>query len=144
MRLFSMIFITATSFASMTTLAHSEVANPVVKARMAAMSDIGASMKTLGKMVKGETDFDAMAAQAAVDTVAARAEAAPELFEPKETDPESEALPAIWDNWDDFVTKAEALQTTAEGITITAAADLGPAMGQLGDACKACHSKYKE
>lgn len=134
----ALVLVAATSFA------HSDVSNPAVAARMQAMSDISAQMKVLGNMAKGEVDFDAAAAQAAVDTVAARAAEVPALFEAPETDPESESLPAIWDNWEDFVAKSETLETAAANATIASAADLGPALGQMGGTCKACHSKYRE
>ncbi|WP_417250424.1 c-type cytochrome [Celeribacter sp.] len=124
-------------------VAHDHVSNPAVAARMEAMSAIGASIKTLGSMAKGEIEFDADAAQAAVDTVAVESTKVPALFEAQETDPESEAKPEIWSNWDDFVAKAQALQTAAEGATISTAADIGPAMGAMGGTCKACHSDYR-
>lgn len=124
-------------------IAHADVSNPAVAARMDAMKAIGGSMKTLGDMAKGATDFDAAAAQAALDTVAAKAAEVPALFEAQETDPESEAKPEIWTNWDDFVSKAQAMQAAAEGASIGSAADIGPAMGALGGTCKACHSDYR-
>jgi len=131
------------ALAAMPTLAHSEVTNEAVKARMAAMKTIGGGMKTLGDMAKGAMAFDAVAAQGAVDSIEVAAAKVPALFEPQETDPKSEAKPEIWTNWDDFVTKAEALEKAAAGIAISAEADIGAAMGALGGACKACHSDYK-
>lgn len=125
------------------TLAHAEVTNPAVKARMDAMGAIGGSMKTLGGMAKGSMEFDAAQAQAAIDTIAENAAMVPALFEANETDPESEAAPAIWTNWDDFLMKSNALTTAAQGVTITDQASIGAAMGAIGGTCKACHSDYK-
>ncbi|WP_425098766.1 c-type cytochrome [Tropicibacter sp. S64] len=123
--------------------AEEEASNPVVKARMEAMEEIGGSMKVLGDMAKGAVAFDAAAAQAAVDKIVAEASEVPALFEANESDPASEALPVIWEDYADFTAKAGDLKTAAEGITISAQADIGPAMGTLGGACKACHSKYR-
>lgn len=77
-----------------------------VKARMDAMSVIGAQMKVLGNMAKGQVAFDASAAQAAAALVAEQAAAVPALFETQVDDPKSEADPAIWTNYPDFSAKA--------------------------------------
>jgi cytochrome c556 len=123
--------------------ARGDVENQAVADRMAAMTAIGGSMKTLGGMAKGATDFDAAIAQAAIDTIEAQAAAVPVLFEAQETDPMSESKPEIWSNWDDFVSKANSLNAAAAGITITDAASVGPALGAVGGSCKDCHSKYR-
>lgn len=123
--------------------AHSGVENQAVADRMAGMKTIGASMKTLGGMAKGAIEFDAVAAQAAVDAVSAEAAAIPVLFEAQETDPMSEAKADIWTNWDDFVSKAAALESAAKGVSITDAASVRDAMGAMGGSCKGCHSKYR-
>lgn len=124
-------------------LAHADVENQAVAARMESMKAIGGAMKTLGGMAKGAVDFDAVAAQAAVDEVAAQSGALPALFEAQETDPLSEAKPEIWTNWDDFVAKSNALNSAAEAITITDAASIGVAMQAIGGSCKDCHSDYR-
>ena len=127
-------------------IAHSAVENEAVKARMDSMSTIGMSLKTLGDMAKGTTDFDAAAANAAIDAVAAEAATIPTLFEPQETDPESEALPAIWENWDDFTAKAGDLETAATNASgsIASVEDIGAAMQAIGPTCMACHREYRE
>ena len=129
-----------------TTNAHSDVANPAVKARMEAMKTIGAQTKILGSMAKGAVAFDAAAAQAAAATMAAEAAKIPALFEANEDDPESEAKPIIWEQWDDSTKKAMALETAATDASssITDAGSLGAAMGAIGGSCKGCHSTYRE
>lgn len=138
-----MIAVTLSLGVAAATMAYADVSNPAVAARMEAMKDIGGSMKTLGDMAKGSVDFDAEAAQAALATVAESAAVLPALFEAQESDPESEAKPEIWTNWDDFVSKAEALEAAAAGATIASSDDIGPAMGALGGSCKSCHSEYR-
>jgi len=127
-------------------LAHSGVQNAAVKARMDAMSEIGAKMKTLGSMAKGATAFDLPVARAAVAAIADHASKTSELFRAEETDPKSEAKPSIWTNFDDFTVKAKKLETVAKELsqTLATADELGPAMGALGATCKSCHSAYRE
>lgn len=56
-----------------------------------------------------------------------------------------DALPAIWENPDDFQEKLEAFSTAADGLkqTVNTGGDIGPAFQQLGQACKSCHDKYR-
>jgi len=127
-------------------VAHTGVQNVAVKARMDAMSGMGAEMKTLGLMAKGATPFDTGIARAAAKAIAEHAAATPGLFEAEETDPKSEAKAAIWTSFDDFTAKARELETVALGLadSISAAGDLGPAMVALGATCKSCHAAYRE
>ena len=126
--------------------AHSGVKNAAVKARMDAMGGMGADMKTLGQMAKGATAFDANAARAAAASIAAHAAATPGLFQAEETDPKSEALPAIWTNFQDFTTKSTELETVALGLSssISKPEDLGPALAALGQTCKSFHQAYRQ
>jgi cytochrome c556 len=125
--------------------AHSGVKNASVKARMDAMGEIGLNTKIIGKMAKGQEPFDVSLARAAAAAIADSAMQTPELFETNETDPKSEALPAIWESYDDFVSKSDALGQIAIELSssIQAIDDLGPAMARLGGACKACHTQYR-
>lgn len=126
--------------------AHSGVKNAAVKARMDAMSGIGAEMKVIGQMVKGVTQFDQNAARAAAAAIADHAAQTPALFEAKEDDPKSEAKAEIWANFDDFTQKSLELETIALGLStsITNAGDLDLATKSLGANCKACHKVYRE
>ncbi|WP_292023569.1 cytochrome c [Maritimibacter sp. UBA3975] len=138
--------ILATAALAMTTgtlIAHADVEDPDVKARMDTMGGIGANMKTLSQMSKGQIAFDAAAAQAAIDEMAEAAETIPDVFETPAKDPESEASDEIWENWEDFVSKAEALQEAASGATVTDEASLGAAMGSIGGTCGSCHRAYQ-
>ena len=138
----AMGMILAMALAGGTALAHGGVQNPAVLARMEAMTQIGDAMKLLAGMMKGETAFDAGQAQAALDRIRAAAARTPALFEAPETDPKSEALPAIWQNWADFRSKSDALYEAAGG-TIVAPGDLRPMVSRLAGSCKACHRDYR-
>lgn len=126
-------------------LAHADATNPVVIERMETMKAIGGAMKTLADMAKGEAEFDTAKADAAVATMGKNAGDIAAKFEANETDPETEALPAIWENWDDFVKKSEDLVMASNSVaSITDEAALGAALGQLGGTCKACHRDYRK
>jgi len=135
------LFLAMTLTASMA-LAHGGVQNPAVMARMDAMKGIGDGMKVLGSMVKGDITFDTATAQAALDRIKGHAAQVPALFKAPETDPKSEALPAIWNSWVDFEDNARAMETAAD-VTITDPASLTPTVGALAGSCKACHRDYR-
>lgn len=132
--------------AASTALAHSGVQNPTVAARMEGMSAMGQQMKVIGLMAKGETAFDAEAARAAATAIAARAAETPELFAPEETDPKSEARPAIWQDFEAFTGLATELEAAAWEVSarIDTPQDLRPAMMALGGACKSCHARFRD
>ncbi len=127
-------------------LAHEGVKNPDVMARMHGMKTIAENMKVVGDMVKGTQPFDAAAAGAAMAGVAEAAGQTPALFTPQEDDPKSEALPAIWENFDDFTSKSQEMERIAAQLStsIETFEDAQAAMVALGETCKACHSRYRE
>lgn len=102
----------------------------------------GASLKILSEMAKGNTAFDAEAANAALAKIAGLATKIPAAFETHYEDPKSEAKPEIWQNWDDFAAKSMALETAAS-TTVDSAAAIGPAMQTIGGACGGCHKAYR-
>ncbi len=126
--------------------AHSGVKDPDVMNRMMGMSEMAKQMKVLGAMAKGEQAFDAAAVDAALARMSEEASYIPSLFEPKATDPKSEALPVIWDEFATFEEHARALEKTSTALsgTVATRADLGPVMKELGQACSACHSDYRQ
>lgn len=133
-------------FAATTALAHQNVQNPAVKARMDAMGAIAENTKTLGAMAKGAVEFDAAQARRAAAAIAEHAAKTPELFRVQENDPKSEALPQIWQTFDDFTAKSVALKTLAAQLSTSLSehADLQPALMALGAQCKACHGTYRQ
>lgn len=121
-----------------------------LKARQGQMRIIAINLGLLGGMAQGRIDYDAEAAQKAADSLVAVSGINQEPLWPAGTDMMSvdgtKAEPAVWDQnadflskWADFGTAAEAMQAAAG----TGQAALGPAMGQLGGACKACHDTYR-
>ena len=127
-------------------LAHEDVENPTVKARMMAMTNIVENMRTLGGMAKGVVIFDLEQAKEALADIESIAKTVPRLFESDETHPKSEALPMIWTNFVDFTAKSEALENAAAQAlaNFSAKDDLVPSMRALGGTCKSCHSTYRK
>lgn len=127
-------------------LAHSDVKNADVLARMTAMSGMAEQVKMIGQMAKGEAAFDAAKARKAASEIARLAADTPGLFEVPADDPKSEALPAIWEDFAGFSDKAAALEGTAQTVAgaVAEQADLQQALAGLGRACKACHAEYRE
>ena len=70
---------------------------------------------------------EASARQAAA-AITEHASAAPGLFEANETDPKSEALPAIWEDFASFEAAASALVTAAQAADLTTPEGLAPAV----------------
>lgn len=56
------------------------------------------------------------------------------------------ALPAIWEEPEDFAERIATFQEAATGLrdTIAAGEPVGPAAQALGGACKGCHDNYRE
>lgn len=124
-------------------LAHSGVQNPAVKARMDLMGDIKEATGVLGGMAKGAIPFDAAKAEAARVALYEAAVKVPASFEAPEMDPKSEAVPAIWEKWDDFTAKSDLLVEAAAGVATDSIDDLRAGLMQIGQSCGACHKSYR-
>lgn len=120
------------------------VQNPAVKDRMDLMQSIASSAKDLGDMASGKAAFDPDAASQAIGGLVGNANLITDKFEPQEDDPVSEARPDIWTNWDDFGSKADGLFKAATAADVSSLGALQASMGNIGGACKACHSTYKD
>lgn len=138
MRNLTLALVLATATA---TFAHEGVHNPVVEARMHHMLEINKDAKTLFRMAKGEIAFNASAAQTAATKLAHKATRIEYYFQLPEDDPQSEALPVIWQKFDDFSAKANAMQRAAD-VNIRTQADLLAAAKAIGATCAACHTAY--
>lgn len=120
-----------------------DATDPTAKARQELMDTIGMNVKVLGDMAGGKAAFDAAAAAAAKDALIAASAEIPAKFETEASDPKSNAKPAIWTNWADFTTKAQALNTAATALDTASLETVQAGMGAVGGACKDCHTAYK-
>lgn len=125
-------------------VALAEASDPDVKARQALMDANGHAMKTLMVMATGDAAFDATKAQAALKTLADNAAAIPEAFKNQgAADPEAEASPEVWTNWDDFLAKAKAMGDATAAVDGSGLDGVKAGLGEIGGTCKACHKAYK-
>ncbi|MBP6678744.1 MAG: cytochrome c [Paracoccus sp.] len=123
-----------------------------IEARQGFYQMLAINMGTLAGMAKGDIAYD----EAAATTAAANIEALtkynlPGLFlegsASGQTSEKTAAKPEIWTNMDDFKSKFTGLRDAAVGASDAVkggAENVGPVVGKLGAACKACHDVYRE
>jgi len=133
------------ALATTATLAHQDVQNPAVLARMENMSAMADHVEVLGNMARGLAPFDAAAANSALDGIAAQANRTIDLFEDPATDPLSEARAGIWDNFANFSSRATGMELLAMELagTVEDRGSLGEALRRVGSACSGCHEDYR-
>lgn len=122
-----------------------------VEARQAHMKSYGAALGVLGKMAQGEVAYDAAAATEAANQLVTLSATDISAWFPVGSEagafPDSEALPAIWENFEDVGAKAAALNAAAVALAAVAGTDLAAlqgAIGPVGGACGACHELYRQ
>ena len=130
--------------------AHGQAQDPakVIRYRQSAHFLLGWNINPIAAMVKGEIPFDADAARLRATRLAQVAPMIAEGYPPGSgTGAPTKAKPEIWDNMADFRQKIADLESaTAQLAAISETGDLqqiGPALGAVGNACKACHDRYK-
>jgi cytochrome c556 len=112
-------------------------------ARMEAMGRIKAATAILGKMAKGSLPHDAEKAEEARLELIRTAGNIPMRFEVRASDPKSEALPVIWENWEDFTARAGEMARAAKALDATTEATIRAGMGKLAASCAGCHKVYR-
>ncbi len=121
-----------------------------VGARQGQFKIMALNLGVLGGMARGQMPYDADIAQGAADNLVAISSLAQGAMWPEGSDnimlDITRAQPTIWDDnadflakWGDFGTAAASLQTVAADGQEA----LGPALGQLGETCKACHEAHR-
>ena len=123
-------------------------ASGIIKKRMDIMSDVGDNMKAIAAMMKGEVEFDGMAVKSAARKIAQHADRFPDLFPQGSGEKPSEALPAIWQDWEGFTKLGAELKTAANDLakvadTANSPPDIVNALQSVGTTCKSCHQKYR-
>ena len=109
MRKRTITLLAITTVAGAAAFAHSG-ATGVVKERMDGMLALGGVVKELNPMMRGQTPFDADRVRAGADVMIAHAgEQMTRLFPEGSDGMPSVALPAIWENWEEFTALAEQL-----------------------------------
>lgn len=125
-------------------LAHDGVKDPTVMKRMKAMEQSASALKVLGQIAKGQRAYDAALAVRTQKALVAASGATATLFKSQATDPKSEALPAIWQNWSDFQKRAKASNRAAKALDASSAGTIGAGLGAIGQTCSGCHELYRQ
>ena len=146
--------ILASALAALPAAAIAQDQDPItqaIEARQGFYTLLGANMGTLAAMAKGDIDYDEAAAMQAGNNIEALTNySVPMHFIEGSSNADAEgtdALPAIWENMDDFRQKFADLGEAAAGAGDAVAGgqeNIGPVIGQLGEACKACHDQYRD
>lgn len=123
-------------------------AERAIKYRQSALYLLGWNIGPIAAMVKGEMPYDAKALELRATRLAQLAPMIAEGFPTgSQAGAPTRAKPEIWQNMDDFRDKAAKLEAaTARLVAASKTADLkqvGPVLGDVGAACKACHDQYR-
>jgi cytochrome c556 len=114
--LVSLVAVATIAGASGAVLAHGG-ATGIVKERMDLMVSIGKAMDRLTKMFQGEASFDAGDVREAARLIAGHGgEEMTRLFPKDSIQRPSEALPAIWQDWERFTELADELTVYANAL----------------------------
>lgn len=121
-----------------------------VEARHGQFKILALNLGILGGIARGKIEYDAAVAQSAADSIVAVSTLGQKAMwvDGTSTDDlmETRAKPAIWENMADFESKWAALGEAATAMAAVAGTGkdaIGPNMGALGGACKACHDTYR-
>ncbi len=119
---------------------------PAVEARQGQFKLYAFNLGPLVQMAQGNIDYDADAAGVAAANLAALVSVDQARLWPEGSDNATiegtRALPAIWDDLEDFASKFSDLQQAVAGLEGSAGTDLDglrATLGPVGAACSACH-----
>lgn len=124
-------------------------ATGIVKQRMDAMKDIGAQMKLIGQMIKGQKPYNGKeVANAGLVIADLSGEDMLKLFPENSLDHTTEATSEIWSNWQVFEKYSTDLRKAAESIADKAGKGaekvvVAEAFGRLAKVCKGCHEEFR-
>ena len=123
-------------------------ASGIVKERMDNMKAIAGQMKVLGDMMKGEATFDHQAAKQATEALLEHASHVAKVFEKRNLDHPTEALPLIWEDWEGFTAIAAEMERDVARLNDVIASQAGlaplkPVFNKIAASCRSCHEKYR-
>lgn len=120
--------------------------NPIA-ARQQIMKANGASMKLVGDMIKGTTEFDAAKAAEAMQGIADSMKEFPTLFPEGSDEGDTKAASAIWTDMAGFTAAAEKMAadaTEAQAAAAEGLASFSPAFQAVAANCGSCHRAFRE
>lgn len=122
-------------------------AKGIVKERMMSMKSMGDGMKAIAVMVTGKAPYDATKTRSVAAEIQNHASGILKQFPKGSIKGPSEALPAIWKDWDGFKGHADALARLAGQLADSADSGKAAALGlfaRMGKTCSGCHDDYRK
>lgn len=130
-----------------TTVEAHKGAKGIVMERMMAMESMGDGMKAIAAMVTGKVPYDVAKTKASAVEIKKHAAGIAKQFPKGSIKGPSEALPAIWENWDAFIGHADDLAKLADQLAASADSGKVAALGlfaKMGKTCSGCHQDYRK
>lgn len=125
-------------------------AESAVDYRQSALSIMRDNFVAMAAMVKGEVAYDAEVFEQRANDFSRLAHIPWAGFRVEGAMPgnDTDALPEIWDNWDDFKSRSENFVADAEQLAKVANSqsmeEIKPIFMQTAKNCKGCHDNYKD
>ncbi len=115
-----------------------------VEYRKHTMEAVGGHTQALFDILGGKVDHTGHLA-AHADALKALSGVVPALFPEGSGGGDSDALPAIWEDAEDFAERLGDFETAAANLSdvVAAGGEVMPAAMQLGQSCKGCHDSYR-
>ena len=111
------------------------------------MEGVGKAAKPVGKMLKGEVDYDAEVIMASLQTWHDATNTFGDLFPAgSETGMDTEAAPAIWEDragFEEALGEFRAATEAAIAAMPTTLEEAKPTVGPIFQTCKGCHDNYR-
>ncbi len=123
-------------------------ADPISE-RQQLMRERGQIMRTLGPIAQGNADFDAEVVLAALEQLQANAQTldVDVHFPPESAEGDTKALPAIWENFDEFRQVEAGFDAAVAAAVEAAPQDLDAfraAFGPVAQSCGSCHERFRQ
>lgn len=134
-------------FGGMATVQAHKGAKGIVMQRMMSMKSMGDGMKELAAMVTGKAPYDNVKTKSIAAEIKQHATGISEQFPKGSNKGKSEALPAIWKDWEGFKGHADNLAGLADKLSSSADSGKTVALGlfaQMGKTCSGCHQDYRK
>ena len=128
-----------------------EEAEEIMEERSEFMKGMGSAMRAFSNFLK-RGDGEPLELAAMADEIGENADRIPSLFPLNtgiELDEDSEALPIIWEEWDDFVARSGVLVELADAVEDAFESgdpnQIGASVKGLGqNGCRNCHIKFRK
>ncbi len=114
------------------------------KYREGVMEAIGGQMASIGAIMKGQVHKENLLIHAR--SIAELARIVPDIFPEDSAVRQSETLPAVWENPDEFKQKTEDFIAASDEFAsaVESGEGVGQALQKLGGSCKGCHDDFRE